>query len=499
MLLRRLPKGGSRRYSVVAAAKVAGAIRFDTKPHAAPVSPLRAYPILQKVEERRGRPLTLLPTPLPENEVQDDMYFPSSKKQQSIAVIAACLRDLFDVKRAETVFDNLRQDATAGSSVLTVDTYNAFMLAYAQLQAEEIGDHKEQASWAGKLWDIWRTLDQGEESVALNSTTVAIAFLALIKAPLDLVGRPLPVDLLQVILEKKLSVEEILNSPVLATPSDFAKARSMLSMAAQEMGRSDVQQILENPDRFLPRPGTTRTNIEVPEVMPVQVLSKTGSLLHDGTHGTESPFNLVSLQTNLESVQKDVTASNYARQLKLEESAVESTIERLQHEMDKLEELELGGTSMLKRASIQTWMFEWMKATEASLVADIEELAQKEKKRISKANPVDAPIAPFLRLLHPSKLAVITILELMRLHGTGGVAEGMKTGRALVSVGKAVELECRAVWGKKRKKPQAVVSMLRGDMVAGDGEGSKSSAKEGEGEGEGEGHHLRRLQLLLSQ
>ncbi|KAG8746033.1 DNA-directed RNA polymerase [Ceratobasidium sp. 414] len=460
MLLRRLPKGSSRRYSVVATVKAAGAVRFDTKPHAAPVSPLRTYPILQRIEERRGRPLTLLPTPLPDTEVQDDMYFPSSQKQQSLAVIAACLRDLYDVKRAEYVFDHLRQDATAGSSVLTVDTYNAFMLAYAQLQGEGIGDHKEQASWASKLWDIWRTLEQGEESVSLNSTTVAIAFLALVRAPIDLVGRPSPINLLQVMLDKKLSVPEVLNSLILATPSDLAQAKSMLYMAAQEMGRTDVQQTLDDQDDFMPGPATARTSLEVPEVMSVQVPIKTKPLPPGGTPETERPFNLSSLKTNLETVQKDVVASNYARQLKLEESAVETTIDRLQREMEKLEELELGAASMLKHATIQTWMFQWMKATEASLATDIEELVQEERKRFSKTNPIDSPIVPFLRLLPPSKLAVITILELMRLHGTGGVAEGMKTGRALVSVGRAVELECRAIWERKRKRVQTVADTV---------------------------------------
>ena len=66
------------------------------------------------------------------------------------------------------------------------------------------------------------------------------------------------------------------------------------------------------------------------------------------------------------------------------------------------------------------------------------------------ANPIDAPLTPFLRLLDTSKLAMITILELMRLHGSGGVSEGMKTSRALVSVGRSVETECLAVWSKKR-------------------------------------------------
>ena len=54
-----------------------------------------------------------------------------------------------------------------------------------------------------------------------------------------------------------------------------------------------------------------------------------------------------------------------------------------------------------------------------------------------------------MSLLRPSKLSLITILELMRLQGTGGVAEGMKTARALLTVGKAVELEHKAQVLKK--------------------------------------------------
>jgi DNA-directed RNA polymerase len=43
-------------------------------------------------------------------------------------------------------------------------------------------------------------------------------------------------------------------------------------------------------------------------------------------------------------------------------------------------------------------------------------------------------------------------MELMRLHGTGGISEGMKTTRAVVAVGKAVELEHKAEALKKHTK-----------------------------------------------
>ena len=58
-------------------------------------------------------------------------------------------------------------------------------------------------------------------------------------------------------------------------------------------------------------------------------------------------------------------------------------------------------------------------------------------------------LGPFLSLLSPQKLSLITILECMRLHGTGGVNEGMKTARALLTVGKAIEIEYKAEVLKK--------------------------------------------------
>ena len=53
-------------------------------------------------------------------------------------------------------------------------------------------------------------------------------------------------------------------------------------------------------------------------------------------------------------------------------------------------------------------------------------------------------MGPFLSLVPPEKLSLITILELMRLQGSGGVSEGMKTARALLTIGKAVEMEHKA-------------------------------------------------------
>ena len=60
-------------------------------------------------------------------------------------------------------------------------------------------------------------------------------------------------------------------------------------------------------------------------------------------------------------------------------------------------------------------------------------------------------LGPFLSLVKADKLSLITILELMRLHGSGGVTDGMKTARALIAVGKAVEGEYKAQMCRKNK------------------------------------------------
>ncbi|CAE6464323.1 unnamed protein product [Rhizoctonia solani] len=448
MLLRRLPKGASRRYSVIATAQATGIPRFETHHAPPPVQPLQNRQI-QRMEELQRQPLTLLPTPLPEHMPQNEHYFPSSKKQQSLAVIAACLRDLYDVPRAEEIFNRLRDEAGTGASVMTIDTYNALLLAYAQLQAEGTPlPEPVRAQWAEKLWGLWQVLVSGADRVALNATSIAIAFLAQIRAPND-AYQPCTSEFLQIILDKKLAVTDILKSPVLSSDADHEAVRHLIRHAAEEFHRPDVLESLRSYDQFVPSrsPATWRTNITVPEVEPVQV-TKAGP---DGAVTSDLPYNLQSLRKNLETVQSSPDAAVWARQLELETSAYDTTIERLQREMEELEKLELGAATRLKNPTLQTWMYQWLQATEVQLEANIKALAIKEQStKPSTSNPIDAPLTPFLRLLDTPKLAMITILELMRLHGTGGISEGMKTSRALVAVGRAIETECLAVWSKKR-------------------------------------------------
>lgn len=60
-------------------------------------------------------------------------------------------------------------------------------------------------------------------------------------------------------------------------------------------------------------------------------------------------------------------------------------------------------------------------------------------------------IMPFLRQLSPKKLAIITILEVLRLSGSGGIAGGLKFARGSLAVGIAVENEIAAERMKRQR------------------------------------------------
>jgi DNA-directed RNA polymerase, mitochondrial len=188
-----------------------------------------------------------------------------------------------------------------------------------------------------------------------------------------------------------------------------------------------------------------------------------------------TPFNIANLRRHLAQVAlaHRVLPDDIAnRQKFLETSVYDLAKARLQHEAEKLEEA-VGNAPKLLSAQLQGWMFEWNEKLQRRLKAEIENLVEDEKEiralsirfffflsldfKISrlelakeKQDSVDrSRLAPFLSLLRPEKLSLITILELMRLQGTGGVSEGMKTARALLTVGKAVELEYKAQVLKK--------------------------------------------------
>lgn len=152
------------------------------------------------------------------------------------------------------------------------------------------------------------------------------------------------------------------------------------------------------------------------------------------------PYNLDSLRRHLSDITEArsvLDANVHARQRHLEASVFDLAVDMLQRRSKTMEQKGLP-TGRLFHAELQHLMWQWHLALQVRVRAEIERIVNEEKPEHM------SPIGPFLSLVRPEKLSLLTILEIMRLQGSGGVIEGMKMTRALIAVGKAVENEYKA-------------------------------------------------------
>lgn len=140
---------------------------------------------------------------------------------------------------------------------------------------------------------------------------------------------------------------------------------------------------------------------------------------------------------------------NQERQRALENRATDAAKERWKHDFE--EARARGDISIEKRLNVKLW--KWYNAMlpllkeEVKLcsgVASGKELAKRLSSEEVRQNRARQDYGPYLSLVDPEKMCVITILELLKLNSTGGVIEGMRTARAVIAVGKAIEMEFRS-------------------------------------------------------
>lgn len=172
-------------------------------------------------------------------------------------------------------------------------------------------------------------------------------------------------------------------------------------------------------------------------------------------HRVGARFTISNLRTALEPINMEMTA--YNRQMELEKSSYAAAEADLQHAAKQLEEAgvrDQTDAARLKRNVLQGHMYRWHNSLTEFLIKDIKEMT--DRALSSNDNDVgvhkwsatvkmkEKDLMVYLNVLPPKRLALITILELMRMVGSGGVVDGMKTLRGMIAVGRAVESEHRA-------------------------------------------------------
>lgn len=428
---------------------------------------------------RRRPALTILPTPLPDGAYSslNDFYFTDSPTQDLLSVMDACLHNRYDVPRARQIFARLRQ-ANNPDVVMGTKVYNSFLETYIEM-ASLTETPSQRQEWLEEAWALFDVMEKGLERVRPDTNTYALAFTAWQKfsksAPADEPQPSLlrdPAALLRSMIDNEIPVPLVVADRAFKTSEESSEAIKKLSQAAVQMGLSSVVSDLGMADS-LGRQGPDALE-GVPEAVPVMRI-KVSTFIHvegrsadygrqksqddstpsstddqvDGDkNGTEPdlPFNLLALRKHLAQMvlaRRVLTEDNAARQKLLENSVYDVAVARLKHQADLMHELGLGmkGTTSV---DLRKWMWDWHQKLQVKLTSEIDKLIESEKGHKSRAI-----LAPFLTILSIEKLSLITILELIHMQGTGGVTDGMKTARALLAVGRAVELEYKADMCKK--------------------------------------------------
>ena len=402
-------------------------------------------------------------------------------------MLNACLAS-GDVARAEEVAKRIQRawqrsaDATALSSVLPPRVHADFIKTYlasslvpvlppvkgqaqaaatreALAEAEAEAPSPARAELIQKAWIYFDSLadaqwlglnaDGRKVNLAIDASVLAAMFKGLVAAgpgvyapdhKSDPRGKFRPITyLLKPIDQLKISLLDVMRESIwdVSLPSYFGHVSRERALDALEhtgntrAGWEDWGEIVRNVRETV---RAEQEGIEDLKAQPTAELDPTKSK-------NEVNVSLKTLRTNLSTLSMPgslTTLTPTARQRLLEESSYDAARQLYMHEMEELAKVGRDKERGMQSNWLQGVMFEWMGQLEGRL--------KEQLKATGKAGPWgnDVDIEPFLRLLAPDKMSLITIVELLRLCGGGGVSDGMKATRAILHVGKAVENEYHA-------------------------------------------------------
>ncbi|KAJ7583777.1 hypothetical protein C8J56DRAFT_790113 [Mycena floridula] len=308
--------------------------------------------------------------------------------------------------------------------------------------------------WLDNAWTLYNDIETGKDAkVSPNATTYALMLIAWHRygSPYSYSLVQSPSFLLSTLRGRDIPVQYVVSDRTFSDPTEAASIIKTLSKVAVELNLPRVVTELGQAESI----ATHSPDIldSIPAARPV--LKKESRNSESDTAEPdpdadpiqyEIPFNLDNLRRHLAEVcyaRRVLPEDVAARQKLLEESVYDVAVQRLKRESEVFEELGIGGT--MRQANLQRLMWDWHSKLQIRLTKEIENISKAEKT----THVASAHIAPYLALVKAERLSLITILEIMRMQGSGGVAEGMKTTRALVQLGAAVELEYKAQMCRK--------------------------------------------------
>lgn len=293
---------------------------------------------------QRQSAYAILPTPLPQDAHSEanDYWFSDSATQELMAVMDACLYNLYDVPRAKGIFDRLR---TKSSAALETRVTNAMLEAYLKMASQSETEY-----WMEALWEL---VDATPDP---SASTYAIMLLAIQRFPEHATtfdqpgGRPQTSrcrsfdSVLANAIQSNIPVDRLISDRVFTEDEEAAHIIERLTASAIKLNIPDVVAELGKAHNL-----GVDVDDDTPTVNPVKKADDT------------IPFNLSTLRKHLAHValaRRILPTDINARQRLLENSMFEAARERLLHQAEVFEQLANDDQSLLK-PNLQRWMWQW--------------------------------------------------------------------------------------------------------------------------------------------
>lgn len=407
----------------------------------------------------RNAPFIQIPAPLPPDvmakgdQSQAGLY-PSAGVIDSVSMISICLRRPEHIPRAFQIFNNILSEVKSDSRRLPeAEIWARVIEGVASLGKDKPGD----MSWrtwrtrAEALVGKWETMNlQGRGNAFLGDDGIKVyqgwlSGLTKASAPLD--------PLLPYLATKQLPLTSLLAA--VDTSSLPLAYEALLALGRQSSQPELVEEVQELMGIDKER-REMQAREAVDEVMPVlESAGKTFSRKKPQDTEVDSDtarFAVANLRKNLEKISTPSYAIN--RQRDLEYASLDAARAELEHASKLMKDVNVTDMQALQQGKLQSWMHEWYLALTAKLRHDLADLRNREEGNeaglidgqmpLPHTGTKEKALLLYLTLLPPEKLALITVLEVMRMAGSGGVSDGMKALRGMLAVGKAVETEYRA-------------------------------------------------------
>ncbi|WVQ76764.1 hypothetical protein IAR50_006438 [Cryptococcus sp. DSM 104548] len=397
-----------------------------------------------------------LPSPLPNDIVSPPSsshanLYPSTSVLDSISMISICLRRPEHVPRAYQIFTQLLRDPVTGQSrVPEAKVWSMVIEGVASIAGQQDSPEGTER-WrkrAEKLVEQWGVSCGSKGKVPVLEHEGLMVYQGWFNG---LLSSQSPMDpMVPYLRNSQLSASALLEG---LEASVLPLACQALIETADSVGLARLKEevlIIQGQERQRREAVASEVIADVAPVL--EGSGRSSSPQQKQSEGREARFAIANLRQALSAIESTSIPVN--RQRELETASYQAARSELEVNAKKFKSG--GDDSTLQRSKLQSWMYTWlgqlteelesrmtaMQAQVASLPPSQTEPAALKYSATTRMKP--QVLLMYLSLLPADKLALITILEIMRMSGSGGIVDGMKVLRGMVAVGKAVETEFRA-------------------------------------------------------